>query len=49
MIEFEEWFKNQSFYLNMRFIYGDSLFIKDGNEYRVLAVQMAHLAFQCKG
>lgn len=40
MTEFEEWFMEQDFYTNMRFVYGDKLFDRDGDVYRVLPVQM---------
>lgn len=43
---FEEWFKAQDFYTNMRFSHGDRLFDKDGDVYRVLPVQMAHAAYK---
>lgn len=43
---FEQWFQDQDFYINMRFIHGDGLFIKDGGVYRVLPVQMAFEAWQ---
>ena len=39
--KFEEWFKQQPFYLNLRFIHGDRLFISENSVYRVLAVQIA--------
>ena len=45
MSEFEKWFVDQDFYTNMRFIHGDALFTKDGDVYRVLPVQMTHLAW----
>lgn len=45
---FEEWFEEQWFYTNMRFKYGDSLFFKDGDIYRMLAVQMAYMAWKYK-
>lgn len=41
MSEFEQWFADQDFYTNMRFIHGDALFTKDGDVYRVLPVQIA--------
>lgn len=41
-LDFEHWFINQDFYINMRFIHGDNLFSKDGDVYRVLPVQMAY-------
>ncbi|RLL42973.1 hypothetical protein D9K79_11440 [Acinetobacter cumulans] len=43
MSDFEKWFEDQDFYANMRFIYGDKLFDKDGDVYRVLPV---HIAFE---
>lgn len=39
--KFEEWFQQQSFYLNLRFIHGDQLFTSENGVYRVLAVQIA--------
>lgn len=42
---YEDWFINQEFYTNMRFIHGDNLFSKDGGVYRVLPVQMTYVAF----
>lgn len=45
MREFEIWFMEQDFYINMRFIHGDKLFDKDGDVYRVLPVQMAYKAW----
>ena len=43
--KFEQWFINQDFYTNMRFIHGDTLFLKDGDVYRVLPVQMTYSAW----
>lgn len=45
MSEFEKWFMDQDFYTNMRFIHGDALFTKDDDVYRVLPVQMTHVAW----
>ena len=45
MDKFEQWFINQDFYTNMRF---DALFIKDGDVYRVLPVQMAWVAWRSR-
>lgn len=45
MSDFEMWFANQDFYANMRFIHGDALFLKDGDVYRVLPVQMTYVSF----
>ena len=45
MSDFENWFVDQDFYTNMRFIHGDNLFSKDGDVYRVLPVQMANVAW----
>lgn len=45
---FEKWFQDQDFYKNMRFIHGDALFIKDGDIYRVLPVQMAFEAWESR-
>lgn len=44
MSQFEEWFVAQDFYTNMRFIHGDALFLRDGDVYRVLPVQMTYTA-----
>ncbi len=46
MINFEEWFKNQDFYTNMRFVYGDRLFIKENGVYCVLSVNIAFKAWE---
>lgn len=43
---FEEWFQSQDFYTNLRFIYGDALFLKDSDVYRVLVVRIASKAWQ---
>lgn len=43
---FEEWFENQYFYKNMRYKFGDALFIKDGDIYRKLPVQMTYMAWK---
>jgi len=48
MDKFEEWFASQNFYANMRFIHGDGLFIKDGEVYRVLPVQMSWKSWQSR-
>lgn len=45
-MQFEEWFKQQPFYLKMRFIHGANLFNKDNDEYRIATVQMIYLAFE---
>lgn len=45
---FEEWFQEQYFYTNMRYKYGDALFFKDGDMYRLLVVQMAYMAWKFK-
>ena len=45
-MQFEEWFKQQPFFLKMQFIHGANLFNKDNDEYRVAMVQMIYLAFQ---
>lgn len=46
-MEFEEWFKQQDFYLNLLYVHGEALFLKDHdtNTYRVIAVQAAYKAF----
>ena len=46
MVEFEQWFVDQDFYVNMLFIHGDALFLKDGDVYRLLPVEMAYQAWQ---
>ena len=43
--KFEEWFQQQPFYLNLRFIHGDQLFTSENSVYRVLAVQVAWSAW----
>ena len=45
MKEFEHWFKQQSFYMNMKYINGSRLFLQDNGVYRCLAVQMAYAAW----
>lgn len=45
-MQFEEWFKQQPFYLKIQFIHGANLFNKDGDEYRIATVQMIYLAFE---
>lgn len=45
VVDFEEWFKQQDFYLNLLFVHGEALFLKDGDVYRVIAVQAAYKAF----
>lgn len=42
---YEEWFAQQDFYTNMRYAHGDKLFIKDGDIYRVLPVQIGYKAW----
>ncbi|MHA3062529.1 hypothetical protein [Acinetobacter sp. ANC 4641] len=44
--KFEEWFQQQPFYLNLRFIHGDQLFTSENGVYRVLAVQIAWATWQ---
>ena len=45
--KFEEWFQLQSFYLNLRFIHGERLFIFDVQDgYVVQAVQIAWMTWQ---
>ena len=46
MIKFEQWFRQQDFYTNMMFIYGNKLFDHDGDFYRVLAVHIAYQAWK---
>jgi len=46
VINFEQWFRQQDFYTNMMFIYGNKLFDHDGDFYRVLAVHIAYQAWQ---
>ena len=46
MINFEQWFRQQDFYTNMMFIYGNKLFDHDGDFYRVLAVHIAYQVWQ---
>ena len=41
----EEWFKQQDFYANLRFIHGDRIFNRDGDTYKILIVQVAWLAW----
>lgn len=48
MNKFEEWFVSQYFYTNMRFVHGDALFDKDGDFFRILAVQIAWEAWQSR-
>lgn len=45
--KFEEWFQQQHFYLNLRFIHGERLFIFDAQDgYVVQAVQIAWATWQ---
>ena len=46
MINFEQWFRQQDFYTNMMFIYGNRLFDHDGDFYRLLTVHIAYQAWQ---
>lgn len=48
-MNFEDWFKTQDFYLNMRFKYGDNLFNKNGDIYQIATVNMIKLAFDYCG
>lgn len=55
MGDFEQWFEQQDFYPKMRYIHGDTLFINENNQYRILPVQMIYqtwrqwqLAVECK-
>ncbi|MFW2098602.1 hypothetical protein ACG9ZL_20740 [Acinetobacter sp. ULE_I057] len=48
MEKFKEWFVSQYFYTNMRFVHGDALFDKDGDFFRILAVQIAWEAWQSR-
>ncbi|WP_288496943.1 hypothetical protein [uncultured Acinetobacter sp.] len=48
MDKFKEWFVSQYFYTNMRFVHGDALFDKDGDFFRILAVQIAWEAWQSR-
>lgn len=41
---YEEWFKQQPFYVNMRYSRGDALFLRDGDVYRELPVQIGFSA-----
>lgn len=43
--KFESWFKQQPFYLNLRFIHGDRIFASENSVYRVLAVQIAWMTW----
>ena len=48
MDKFKEWFASQDFYTNMRFVHGNALFDKDGDFFRILAVQIAWEAWQSR-
>lgn len=48
MNKFKEWFASQDFYTNMRFVHGDALFDKDGDFFRILAVQIAWEGWQSR-
>ncbi|MFW1946186.1 hypothetical protein ACG93R_22135 [Acinetobacter guillouiae] len=48
MDKFKEWFVSQYFYSNLRFVHGDALFDKDGDFFRILAVQIAWEAWQSR-
>lgn len=43
--KFEEWFQQQPFYLNLRFIHGDRIFASENSVYRVLAVHIAWMTW----
>lgn len=47
-VNFELWFKQQAFYTNMVFKFGERLFFRDGDVYRALSVQMTYTAY-CYG
>lgn len=48
MSEYELWFAKQPFYVNMAFMHGDGLFIKDDNVYRCIGVQIGWSAWQIR-
>lgn len=48
MDKFKEWFVSQYFYSNLRFVHGDALFDKDGDFFRILAVQIAWEVWQSR-
>ncbi|KAF5289967.1 hypothetical protein FQR65_LT20737 [Abscondita terminalis] len=43
-----KWFVSQYFYSNLRFVHGDALFDKDGDFFRILAVQIAWEVWQSR-
>lgn len=46
MSEFEQWVKSTSHYPKLMLIHGERLFIKDGDQYKILAIQWAYEAWQ---
>ena len=42
---FEVWIKSTSHYPKLMLIHGERLFIKDGDQYKILAIQLAYEAF----
>ncbi|WP_171479074.1 hypothetical protein [Acinetobacter haemolyticus] len=45
MSEFEQWVKSTSHYQNLMLIHGERLFIKDGGQFKILAIQLAYEAW----
>ena len=45
MSEFEQWVKSTSHYPKLMLIHGERLFIKDGGQYKILAIQLAYEAW----
>ncbi|WP_288400252.1 hypothetical protein [uncultured Acinetobacter sp.] len=43
--DFELWIKSTSHYPKLMLIHGERLFIKDGDQYKILAIQLAYEAW----
>lgn len=43
--DFEQWVKSTSHYPKLMLIHGERLFIKDGDQYKILAIQLAYEAW----
>ena len=45
---FENWVTQRADYTKLVYIHGDRLFLKDGDRYQLLIMQIAYEAFTCK-
>lgn len=45
MSEFEQWVKSTSHYPKLMLIHGERLFIKEDDQYKILAIQLAYEAW----